>query len=102
MKADIFAEIFLWNKNVEHLICVLQRMEVLDIWSRQEMTHYEVRLEELRANLNADFAERTASGERFHQHRFESVRLAAELKNSFADHAAKQTKQTKQTNQRNH
>jgi hypothetical protein len=57
LKADIFAGIFLWNKNVDSLVRVLQRMEVLGIWSRQETTAYEVRLEEFRATVNADFAE---------------------------------------------
>jgi hypothetical protein len=56
MKADIFVEIFLWNKNVDSLVRVLQRMEALGIWSKQEMRSFEVRLEELRSNLNADFA----------------------------------------------
>jgi hypothetical protein len=41
MNADIFAGIFLWNKNVDSLIRVLQRMEPLGIWSRQEMTQYD-------------------------------------------------------------
>jgi hypothetical protein len=70
LKADIFAEIFLWNKNVDSLVRVLQRMEALGIWSRQEMTAYEVRLEELRATVNADFAEVISAKERFEQHRF--------------------------------
>jgi hypothetical protein len=42
---------------VDSLIRVLQRMDALGIRSRQEMKAYEVRLEELRAVVNADFAE---------------------------------------------
>jgi hypothetical protein len=56
MMADTYVEMFLFNKNVDSLVRVLQRMEALGIWSRQEMTVYEVRLEELRASLNAEFA----------------------------------------------
>jgi hypothetical protein len=97
LKADIFIEIFLWNKNVDSLVRVLQRMEALGIWSRQGMTAYEGRLEELRASVNADFAELISVKERFEQHRFESQRLATELANSFADHATTQIKHRKQT-----
>jgi len=57
MKLDAYAEICLWNKNVDSLIRVLQRMDALGIRSRQEMKVYEVRLEELRAVVNADFGD---------------------------------------------
>jgi hypothetical protein len=96
MKADIFVEMFLWNKNVDSLIRVLQRMEALGLWSRQEMTRYEVRLEELRAGLNADFAELISVNERFDEHRFQDQRLTTDLDNSFADQATTQIKHTKQ------
>jgi hypothetical protein len=56
LKADTFAEVFLWNKSVDSLVRVLQRMEALGIWSGQEMTAHEVQLEELRATVNAEFA----------------------------------------------
>jgi hypothetical protein len=99
MKVDSFVEIFLWNKNVDSLVRVLQRMEALGIWSKQEMAHYEARLEEHRASFNACFAETIAAKERLDEHRLQSVRLAAESQNSLAVHIAKQSKQT---NQRNH
>jgi hypothetical protein len=72
MKADVYTEIFLLNKNVDSLVRVLQRMEALGIWSRQEMMAYEARLEELRASVNADFAELMSAKERLDQQRFES------------------------------
>src|ERR1700730_1579699 len=96
MKADSYAEIYLFNKNVDSLVRVLQRTEALGIWSRQEMTGYEVRLEELRARLNADFAGRIAVNERVDRDRFETQRLAAELDNSFEDQASTQIKHIKQ------
>lgn len=96
MKADIYTEIFLFNKNVDSLVRVLQRMEALGVWSRREMTAYEVRVEELRASLNADFAERISVKERFDQRRFESQRLAMEIDNSFADQVTTQIKHIKQ------
>jgi hypothetical protein len=99
VKADIYTEIFLLNKNMDSLVRVLQRMQALGIWSRQEMTAYEVRLEELRASVNADFTGRTAVNERVDRDRFETQRLAVELNHSSAEHAVKQTKQS---NQRKH
>ena len=57
MKMDAFAEMFLWNRNIDGLIRVLQRLEPLSIRPKQEMKAYEIRLEEIRAGLNADFAE---------------------------------------------
>ena len=45
------------NKNVDALIRVMQRMEALGVRSRQEMKGHEIRLEEIRARLNAEFME---------------------------------------------
>jgi hypothetical protein len=55
MKLDAYAEIYLWNKNIDSLIRVLQRMEALGVRSRQEMKVHEIRLEKIRAQLNAEF-----------------------------------------------
>ncbi len=49
MKVDTFAELYLWNRGVDRLIRVLQRMETFSIRPKQEMKAYEVRLEEIRA-----------------------------------------------------
>lgn len=96
MKADAYVEIYLLNKNVDSLVRVLQRMEALGIWSQRVMKSYEVRLEELRANVNADFTELMSVKERFDQRRLESQRLATDLDNSFTDQATTQIKHTKQ------
>lgn len=37
MKADSYGEIFLWNREVDRLIRVLQRMEAVGILSKREM-----------------------------------------------------------------
>jgi hypothetical protein len=55
MKADAFGEIYLWSREIDRLVRVLQRMEVLSIRPKQELKAYEVRLEEIRAGLNSDF-----------------------------------------------
>ena len=57
MKADIYSEIYLWNRNVDMLIRVLQRTEALSILPKQEIKAHEIRLEEIRAALNANFAQ---------------------------------------------
>jgi hypothetical protein len=78
MKMDAYAEIYLWNRNVDRLIRVLQRMETFSIRPKQEMKAYEVRLEEIRAALNADFAQAMATQERADESRLRRQRTAWE------------------------
>jgi hypothetical protein len=82
MKMDAYAEIYLWNRSVDRLIRVLQRMETLSIRPKQEMKAYEVRLEEIRAALNADFAQTMATRERSDQTRLIRQRTAWEQKSA--------------------
>lgn len=81
MKLDAYAEIYLWNKNVDALVRVLQRMEVLGVRSSQEMRVHEIRLEEIRAALNSDFAETMLARERADHWRLNRQRDAWEQKN---------------------
>jgi len=78
VKVDTFAELYLWNRNVDRLIRVLQRMETFSIRPKQDMKAYEIRLEEIRAVLNADFTEATATRERADQSRLTRQRTAWE------------------------
>ena len=80
MKADSFGEIFLWNREVDRLIRVLQRMESSGILSKHEMKVYEAQLEEVRAGLNAELAGRMAISERADQSRLKRQRTAWERK----------------------
>ena len=80
MKADSFGEIFLWNREMDCLIRVLQRRESSGILSKHEMRVYWVQLEEVRARLNADFAGRMAISERADQSRLKRQRTARERK----------------------
>ncbi len=82
MKMDAFAEMYLLNRNFDRLVRVLQRLESFSICSKQEMKAYEVRLEEIRAGLNADFAEAMATRERNDESRLSRQRSAWETKNS--------------------
>jgi len=78
MKQDAYGEIYLWNRGVDRLLRVLQRLEAVSIRPRQEMKAYEVRLEEIRAALNADFAEAMAKRERNDHSRLTRQRMAWE------------------------
>lgn len=77
-KADFFTEIYLWNLNMDRLIRVLQRLELHSIRSQRELRAYAIRLEEIRAGLNADFAEAMAARERADEFRFRTWRTALE------------------------
>lgn len=77
-KADAFTEIYLWNLNMDRLIRVLQRLELHSIRSQRELKMCAIRLEEIRAGLNADFAEAMAMRERADEFRFWSWRIAFE------------------------
>jgi len=77
-KADVFTEIYLWNLNVDRLIRVLQRLELHSFRSQRELRAYTIRLKEIRAGLNADFAEVMAVRERADEFRFWSWRIALE------------------------
>jgi len=82
MKADAYAEIFLWNQNVDRLVRVLQRVESSSIRPKQELKAYEVRLEEIRAGLNADFAQTMAARERSDEDRLRMQRTTWETQSS--------------------
>jgi len=77
-KAEAYTEIYLWNQNVDRLVRVLQRLELHSIRSKRELRAYAIRLEEIRAGLNADFAEVMAARERADEYRFQSWRIALE------------------------
>ena len=79
-KVDAFTEIYLWNLNMDRLIRVLQRLELHSIRSRRELKAYAIRLEEIRAGLNADFAEAMLARERADEFRFWTWRIALKSK----------------------
>jgi hypothetical protein len=81
MKLDAYSEIYLWNKNVDALIRVLQRVEALGVLSQQAVKAHELWLEEIRAGLNADFAEAMFARERRDHLRLNQQRSTWELQN---------------------
>jgi len=82
IKADGYSELFLWNRNVDRLIRVLQRMELIGILSKQHMKICEVQVEEVRAALNAHFSATMATSERDDHSRFKRQRTAWENTNT--------------------
>jgi hypothetical protein len=77
-KADAYTEIYLWNLNIDRLIRVLQRLEPHSIRSQRELKAYAIRLEEIRAGVNADFAEVMVARERADEFRFWTWRIVLE------------------------
>lgn len=57
VRTDIYTELYLWNKNVDALIRVLQRLEALRIVPGQAVKECEIRVEELRCALNVGILE---------------------------------------------
>ncbi len=82
MKADGYSEIYLWNRDLDRLIRVLQRMESIGILSKRGVKVYEVQLEEIRAALNAHFSGAMATRERDDHSRLKRQRTAWENKNT--------------------
>jgi hypothetical protein len=84
-KSDAYTEIYLWNLNVDRLVRVLQRLELQSICAKQELKTYELRLEEIRAGLNAGFSETMAARERADEFRLRSWRTAVESQTNLAN-----------------
>ena len=81
MNLDAYSEIYLWNKNVNALIRVLQPMEALGILPKHATKAHELQLEEICAGLNADFAEAMFAHERSDHLRLNEQRSAWEQRN---------------------
>jgi hypothetical protein len=82
MKEDSYSDMYLWNRGMDRLLRVLQRLEKLSIQPKRTMKAYEVRLEEIRAGLNADFADAMAARERDDEGRLGKQRHAWEAEDT--------------------
>jgi hypothetical protein len=71
MTADANTELYLWNKNVDSAIRVLQRIQVLGICSKETLKAMEIRLNDLRAALNVHILETMLARERVDEARFQ-------------------------------
>ena len=70
MRTDVYTELYLWNKNVDSLIRVLQRLEVLRIVPGKTLKDCELRLEELRSAFNVGILEAMLTREQTDHWRF--------------------------------
>ncbi len=77
-KSDAWADLYIWNLNIDRLVRVLRHLELHNIRSRRELRAYAIRLEEIRAGLNADFAEVMVARERADEFRYWYWRTAME------------------------
>lgn len=84
-KSDAYTEIYLWNLNMDRLVRVLERLELQSICQKRELKAYELRLEEIRAGLNAAFSETIAARERADEFRLRSWRTAVETQTKLAN-----------------
>ena len=73
-------ELYLWNKNVDSLLRVLQRLEALHIVPRQTLKECEIRLEELRTGLNVRILESMLTREQTDHLRFSRLAEVLETK----------------------
>jgi hypothetical protein len=78
VRTDICSELYLWNKNVDSLVRVLQRLESLRILPGQTLKECEIRLEELGCALNVGILEGTLQQERTDHWRLHQQRSAWE------------------------
>ncbi len=76
VRTEIYTELYLWNKNVDSLLRVLQRLEALRILSGPSLKECEIRLEELRSVFNVRILEMMLTREQTDHWRFSGQREA--------------------------
>jgi hypothetical protein len=76
VRTDIYAELYIWNKNVDSLIRVLGRLQALGIVHAHALKGCGIRIEELRCVLNVRVLETMLAREQTDYKRFSSQREA--------------------------
>ena len=74
LRTDIYIELYLWNKNVDSLLRVLQRLRAFRILPEQTLKECEIRLEELGSALNVRLLETMLTREQTDHWRFSRLR----------------------------
>jgi len=69
-KLRLYESLFLWNHSVDQLVAVLRGLEKLPFADKRGLQCTQAEIEELRAGVNADFAEEIGERERRDQGRF--------------------------------
>jgi hypothetical protein len=79
-KQRIYESLFLLNEGMDNLIALLREMEKLPFAGKESLQYAVVEIEEVRCDMNADFAEKLADNERFDEGRFWKQRREFEKK----------------------
>jgi hypothetical protein len=79
-KQRIYESLFLLNEGMDNLIALLREMEKLPFADKESLQYAVVEIEEVRCDMNADFAEKLADNERFDEGRFWKQRREFEKK----------------------
>ena len=79
-KLRIYESLFLWNQGVDQLVAILRGMEKLSCADKQSLQFAQVEIEEVRADVNADFVEELVDLERVDEGRFWKQKRAHEKK----------------------
>ena len=73
-KLCIYESLFLFNQSVDHLVALLRSMEKFSFADKEELQSAIVEIEEVRCDMNADFAEHLVDSERLDEGRFSKRR----------------------------
>jgi hypothetical protein len=79
-KLRIYESLFLWNQGVDHVVAVLRGLEKLSCADKESLQSAQVEIEEVRADVNADFVEELVDLERVDEGRFWKQKRAYEKK----------------------
>lgn len=79
-KLRIYESLFLWNQGVDQLVATLRGMEKLPFADKESLQTAQLTVEEVRADVNADFIEEMVEMERIDEGRFWKQKRAYEKK----------------------
>ena len=79
-KLRIYESLFLLNQGVDHVLAILRGMKKFPFADKESLHSAQAEIEEVRAGMNADFAERLGDRERSDEARFWKQRRAFEKK----------------------
>ena len=73
-KLRIYESLFLFNQGVDHLVALLRSMDRFSFVDKEEVQSFQAEIEEVRCDMNADFAEYLVDSERSDEARFSKQR----------------------------
>jgi hypothetical protein len=79
-KLRLYESLFLWNEGVDQLVATLRSMEKLPFADKESLQTAQLTVEEVRADVNADFVEEMVEMERIDEGRFCKQKRAYEKK----------------------